>query len=143
MTARGPAIRVLPRLDEDNGFFWRGGADGRLRFLRCPLCRRFIHPPGPVCPYCLERGPEPDAVSGRGTVASFTVNHQQWIPGDDAYIVAWVVIDEQDDIRLTTNLVGVEPEDVVVGMRVEVEFEQVDEVYLPLFRPLADGSGAA
>lgn len=135
MTASGPSLRLLPRIDDENRFFWTGGADGRLRFQRCAACAHFVHPPAPRCPFCLadELGPEP--VSGRGVVESFTVNHQQWIPESDPYVVAWVSIVEQPDVRLTTNLVGVEPEDLRVGMEVIVEFEHHDDVYLPLFRP--------
>jgi uncharacterized OB-fold protein len=74
-------------------------------------------------------------VSGRGTVESFTVNLQQWIPGSDPYIVAWVSIVEQPDVRLTTNLVGMEPSTVTVGMAVDVVFEENGDVHLPLFGP--------
>ena len=81
MTARGPAFRLLPRVDQDNEFFWTSGADGRLRFLRCGHCRHYVHPPAPRCPDCLSEELVPEAVSGRGTVVSFTVNDQQWIPG--------------------------------------------------------------
>lgn len=139
MVANGPAIRLLPRLDDDNRFFWTSGSDGRLRFQRCPSCHTYVHPPSPCCPTCLQVGPEPEPVSGRGTVASFTVNHQQWIPGSEPYIIAWVAIEEQEGLRLTTNLVEVEPDDVRIGMPVEVLFEQHDEVYLPLFRPATGG----
>lgn len=139
MTASGPPIRLLPRLDGENRFFWTGGADGRLRFLRCEDCRSLVHPPAPRCPACLSSFLAPHAVSGRATVASFTVNHQQWIPGSEPYIVAWVAIAEQPDVRLTTNLVGVEPEAVAVGMEVAVEFEHHDDVYLPVFRPVGGG----
>lgn len=135
MTASGPSLRLLPRLDDDNRFFWTSGADGRLRFLRCRSCGTFIHPPVPRCPACLSDSLAPEAVSGRGTVESFTVNHQQWIPGSEPYIVAWVSIAEQPDIRLTTNLVGLEPTQVEVGMPVDVVFEESDGVYLPLFGP--------
>jgi hypothetical protein len=90
-----------------------------------------------VCPRCLSRDFGPEEVSGRGHVETFTVNHQQWIPGSDAYIIAWVSIDEQPDVRLTTNLVGVEPEDVHVGMPVRVVFEHNDDVWIPLFTPQA------
>jgi uncharacterized OB-fold protein len=125
MTASGPPLRLLPRLDDDNRFFWTSGADGRLRFLRCADCRTYVHPPSPCCPSCLSDSLAPEAVSGRGTVESFTVNLQQWIPGSDPYIVAWVSIVEQPDVRLTTNLVGVEPE------------EESGDVFLPLFGPAA------
>ena len=137
--ARGPSIRVLPRLDDSNRFFWTSGADGRLRFMRCGECRRFVHPPVPRCPYCLAPALSPEVVSGNAVVHSFTVNHQQWIPGSDIYVIGLVTIDEQDDVRLTTTVVDCEPADVHVGMPVEVIFEECDDVWLPLFRPRGAG----
>lgn len=74
-------------------------------------------------------------MSGRGTVASYTCNVQQWIPGSDPYLIGLVAIEEDERIRLTTNLVDVEADDVSIGMPVEVAFEQHEDVYLPLFRP--------
>lgn len=103
---------------------------------RCGGCGRYVHPPGPVCPYCLSRDLSFEEVSGRATVASFTVNHQQWIPGSDPYIVGLVTLVEQDDVRLMTNLVDVEPDQVSIGMEVEVVFEESQDVHLPLFRPV-------
>jgi uncharacterized protein len=135
MTASGPPFRVLPRLDDTNRFFWTSGEDGVLRFLRCSGCGRFVHPPGPVCPYCLDGKLSPQEVSGRGVLTSFTVNHQQWIPGSEPYVIGLVTIAEQDDVRLTTNIVGVEAGDVRIGMDVEVTFEHDADVWLPLFRP--------
>ena len=88
-----------------------------------------------MCPRCLSRDLGPEEVSGRGHVETFTVNYQQWIPGSDTYIIAWVSIDEQPDVRLTTNLVDVEPEDVHFGMPVRVVFEHNDDVWIPLFTP--------
>jgi uncharacterized OB-fold protein len=133
--ARGPAIRVLPRLDDTNRFFWTSGQDGRLRFLRCGACRQYVHPPVPRCPYCLESALVPEVVSGTGVVHSFTVNYQQWIPGSEPYVIGLVTIAEQDDVRLTTNLVDIAPDDVRIGMAVDVTFEQAEDVWLPLFGP--------
>ena len=96
----------------------RRARTGVLRFLRCNACDYYNHPPGPVCRRCLSPRVAPQVVSGRGHVETFTVNYQQWIPGSDPYIIAWVAIDEQPDVRLTTNLVDVEPEDVRIGMPV-------------------------
>ncbi len=132
---RGPAVRVLPRLDDANRFFWTSGADGVLRFLRCDTCRCYVHPPGPVCPYCLRGELLPEAVSGRGTLHSFTVNYQPWIPGDGPYAIGLVAIAEQDDVRLMTNVVDCPEQALEVEMAVEVTFEQVEDVWLPLFRP--------
>ena len=135
MTA--PVFRVLPDLDQPSGFFWTSGADGRLRFLRCEACAYLIHPPAPYCPRCQSRDTAPTEVSGRGTVHSFTVNHQPWDGAGEPYVIGLVAIDEQPDVRLTTNIVDVDPDDVRVGMAVEVVFEDHAPVFVPLFRPVS------
>lgn len=129
--------RILPRLMPDNAFFWTSGADGCLRFLRCTTCGYFVHPPSDWCPRCVTRTTTPVPVSGRGTLHSFTVNYQPWIPDSPPYVIGLVEIVEQPDVRLTTNIVGCDPEAVRIGMKLEVVFERNDEIYLPLFRPVA------
>jgi hypothetical protein len=135
--APASAGRPLPLLTPETEFFWTAGASGTLRFLRCVACGYFVHPPGPRCPKCLTRSLQPTAVSGRGTVLTFTVNYQPWYPGlATPYLVAVVGLVEQDDLRLLTNLVGCEPGDVAIGIPVEVTFAAVDDVHLPFFRPV-------
>ena len=129
-------FRVLPRVTPQNEHFWRGGADGELRFLRCHPCGTYIHPPQPVCPDCLGKDIAPTAVSGRATVATFTLNHQPWVPSPDhPYAIAIVEIEEQHDLRLMTNIVGCPPEDVHIGMEVCVRFEEHEDVFVPVFEP--------
>ena len=130
-------FRVQPALDDENRFFWTSGADGRLRFLRCQSCGYFLHPPSPRCPQCGSRELAPEALSGRGEVFSFTVNHQPWDGGTEPWVIALVSLPEQDDLRLTTNIVGCAPDDVRIGMPVQVTFEQHDQVFFPLFEPVA------
>jgi len=139
--ANGPPLRLLPKPDQQTEFFWTSGADGRLRFLRCDACRRFHHPPGPVCPWCLAGPLTPTPVSGRGTLHAFTVNHQPWIPGGAPYAIGLVAIDEQPDIRLTTNLVDCDSARLRIGMPVEVRFEHVQDVWLPCFSPTGPPPG--
>jgi acetyl-CoA acetyltransferase/uncharacterized OB-fold protein len=133
-------FRILPLVNDENRHFWEGGARGELCFLCCEACSYYVHPPAPVCPECLGRELAPRAVSGRGVVHAYTVNHQPWIPGfDPPYVVAIVEIDEQPGLRLTTNVTGCEIDAVSIGMPVEVRFEEIaDDVYLPLFEPAAD-----
>ena len=131
-------FRVLPHPDEDTAFFWTSGKDGVLRFLRCDACRRYVHPPAPVCGYCRHRQLHPEAVSGRATLHSFTVNHQPWDGGltPVPYVIGLVEIEEQDDVRLTTNIVNCEPGDVKIGMPLQVLFEDQETVWIPLFEPV-------
>lgn len=131
------AARPLPKLDELNRFFWTGGADGKLRFQRCQDCGFWLHPPGVLCPKCLGGNLVPEAVSGLGTVAALTINHQPWVPGSAVpYAVAIVELDEQPGLRLTTNIVGVPLENIRIGQRVRVVFEAFEDVFLPFFTPV-------
>lgn len=129
-------FRVLPRLDDTNREFWTAGERGELRFWRCQHDGYWIHPPSPRCPQCLSEDIAIETASGRGVVHSFTVNHQPWNPTMPArYVIALVQLEEQAGLRLMTNLVDVEPDDVRVDMPVEVTFEQYDDTWLPMFRP--------
>jgi uncharacterized OB-fold protein len=137
-TAEEPKpFRLLPRLDDTNRHFWTGGAEGKLRFLRCRQCGYWIHPPSPRCPACLSKDIGVDAVSGEATLHTFTVNHQPWYPGlDPPYVIAIVDLPEQDGLRLTTGITGVDPEDVAIGMPLRVTFVQYEDVWLPFFEPV-------
>lgn len=135
----GP-VRPVPRVTALTEAFWRGGAAGELRILRCadPGCGYYVHPPGPVCPRCHGRALDPVAVSGRARVVASTVNHQAWLPGwTTPYSVAIVELAEQPGLRLTTNIVGCDPQAVGIGMPVTVRFTPIDDdVWLPLFTPV-------
>ena len=132
------AQRPLPRLDNENRPFWTGGADGQLRIMRCQDCGTFIHPPRPVCRDCLSDNVVPEAVAGTGVVDTFTVNHQKWYPGLEVpFVIARVALDGAPGVYLTTNIVGCPPDEVDIGDKVRVTFEQQGEVWLPLFEKIA------
>ncbi|MGD9704585.1 MAG: Zn-ribbon domain-containing OB-fold protein [Acidimicrobiia bacterium] len=134
-------FQPLPAVTDDTAAFWEGGADGVLKIHRCRQCRTWFHPPAPVCPDCLSLDVGPEATAGRATVEGFSVNVQPWAPDMEVpYVVAVVSIDDAPGVQLTTRLVDVAPDAVSVGMPVEVAFLHVEEIYLPLFRPTAEGT---
>src|SRR3546814_15526709 len=51
------------------------------------------------------------------------------------YVIANVALEEVASVRLTTNVVGCEPDDVRLGQEVAVRFAQQGDVFLPLFEP--------
>jgi len=131
--------RLLPEITESNEFFWKSGQDGTLRFQRCSGCGELRHPPGPVCPYCHSTEWAPAAVSGRAVIAGCTINEHTWLPSfPPPYVIAIVAIEEDDRVRLTTNIVNCAPDAVRVGMKVKVVFEPDDDVWVPLFEPTGD-----
>ena len=131
------ARRPLPALTVDNRAFWTGGGRGELSIYRCRDCRYWVHPPVRFCPQCESRQVEPEAASGRGTVASFTVNHQKWEPDLAVpYVMALVELEEQPDVRLVANVVNCPTGSVHIGMPVQVCFEEHGDVWVPLFEPV-------
>jgi uncharacterized OB-fold protein len=129
-------IRPLPAIDRDNEAYWKGGERGELLIQRCLACSTYIHPPTGFCPACESRKTEYAPVSGRAIVTTFTVNHKQWMPDLPVpYVLALVTIAEQDDVRLVTNIVDCDPDNVHVGMKVKVRFEPSGDLWVPLFAP--------
>ncbi len=137
--AAQPAAEVVQRMrparNHDNAFFWEGVELGELRAQRCLGCDAIRHPPSPACPACQSLRWEIAPCAGRGEVYSYTVLHYpQFPPFDYPNTVALIALDE--GFRLLSNVVGVRADEVRIGMRVAVAFEEVEPgLVLPLFRP--------
>lgn len=138
-----PAIpaRVLPTLTEHNRAFWTAGAEDALSIPWCEQCGLWVLPPGADCHDC-GGALGMRAVSGRGTVFTYTVNYQPFNPALPVpYVIAIVELDEQADLRLATNIVDCEPDSIHIGQPVEVRFERHDvdddSVFVPVFAPRA------
>jgi hypothetical protein len=68
-------------------------------------------------------------------VHTFTVMHSPQIPGYEYPLVA-ALIDLEEGERIASNVVECAPEDVSIGMPVEVVIhEDEDGFKLPMFRP--------
>ncbi|HKA15635.1 MAG TPA: OB-fold domain-containing protein [Myxococcota bacterium] len=134
--AAAPARRrPRPAQSRDNAFFWEGVAAGELRIQRCAGCKVLRHPPGPMCPHCHSLDWDTVTASGRGHVYSYVVAHHPPVP-PFSYPNAIALIELDEGTRLVSNLVGIDPGDIAIGLRVRVEFTRVDEdLVLPLFRP--------
>lgn len=125
--------RILPQRSATNRPYWTGGSSGQLLVERCTACGSWQHPPAGTCGQCGgEAVAEP--VSGRGTVFTFTINHQQYHPDvTPPYVIAVVELVEQADLRIPSNIVDCDPDDIRIGAEVQVRFEQHDEVFVPVF----------
>ncbi len=94
-------------------------------------------PPMPECSKCLSTDLEWTRSSGKGTVFSFGVYHQGWLPGyKEAVPYNVAIIEMEEGVRLINNIVGIDNEKIEVGMAVEVTFEDISpEVTIPRFKP--------
>ncbi|MBB4860221.1 putative OB-fold protein [Novosphingobium chloroacetimidivorans] len=130
-----PPARKLPLLEPDTAFFWTAGEQGRMLVQRCTECDVWQHPPLPRCARCGSEAVAPQPVSGRGRLASYTINHERWLPGLEVPFVFGVVeLEEQSELYVFTNVLAA-VDAVRIGMPVSVTFEQHEDVWLPMFAP--------
>lgn len=117
-------IGIPPGVTEETEAFWAAAREGRLLVERCARCGAESFPPRGICRACRARTMTPAEVTGRGRVYSFTVNHQRWLPDLDVpYAVVLVEFVDHPGVRIAGRLRGCAPDDVVVGMAVDVGFE--------------------
>ena len=132
----------LPRPPELSRPHWDGCRAGVLRVQRCRECQTYVFIPEPFCTECQSEELEWVESSGRGTLYSMTTVYRPQRPEFEIpYTVA--IVELEEGWYMLTNLVGCPPEEMRIGMQLEVTFRQMsDEVTLPLFRPLADSQPA-
>ncbi|MFE3683446.1 bifunctional MaoC family dehydratase N-terminal/OB-fold nucleic acid binding domain-containing protein [Streptomyces sp. NPDC059095] len=132
----GPARALRPRpvVNRDNAGFWAGVAEHRLLVQRCGDCAEPRFPWLPGCHACGSARWDTFEASGRGTVYSYVVMHHPPFPAfDPPYAVG--LIELAEGVRIVSNVVGVAPDEVRIGMAVHLEFLRVDaELELPVFR---------
>lgn len=130
--------------DEGSAPFWAAAAEHVLTAARCNRCRMFTIPPDVVCSHCGSTDPgfafEP--VSGRGTVRSWTVVRQSFLPGfedDLPFVLVDVELSEQPELRMIGRLLDGPDAALRVGDPVIVAFEDVAAgVSVPAFTLAAD-----
>ena len=135
MTA--PLKHPEPGVDWETRAFLEGCGRHELILQRCRSCGVVQHRPRALCVSCLSDNIEHFAATGRGTVYSYTVTHQNQARGFREalpYVLAYVELEE--GVRLLTNIVGCTPETVRIGLPVCVEFADLEGgIAVPRFRP--------
>jgi len=121
--------RLAPLPDAFSAVYWDAAREGRLLIQRCTQCRRYQFYPRQHCAACLAADPAWVPAAGRGTLHSYTTVRRTSNPefaGLTPYIFALVDLDE--GVRITTNVVDVGDRPLRCGDRVRI-----------MFRPVADG----
>jgi uncharacterized OB-fold protein/acyl dehydratase len=134
-TEQPKALRPRPAINPDNAFWFEAAREHRLVIQRCTACETPRHPPGPACPHCGSFEWHAVESSGHGHVYTYVVNHHPRHPAFDfPHVVA--VVELAEGTRLITNLTGIRPEEVEIGMPVVLDWLDADpELSLPVFRP--------
>lgn len=131
--------RPLPKLQElDTRDFWLATKDKKFTYQKCDDCSEVIFYPKSHCTGCTGTNLSWQTSQGKGTVYSFSVVRQSYHPffrNKTPYAVAWIDMDEGP--RILSNVIGVEDPltEVKIGQKVVVDWEEHEEVNIPLFKP--------
>jgi uncharacterized OB-fold protein len=127
--------RPRPAVTQDNAWWFEACRRHQLLIQRCQSCGMLRHPPQTMCGNCRSFEWDTVEASGRGSVYSFVVNHYPQVPAFD-YPLAVGLIALEEGTRLVSDIIGIDPAAITVGMGVQVEFVDFDdELTLPLFTP--------
>lgn len=138
----GPAVaipgdHIKITTDPSTEPFWQAAKEHRLTACQCADCGHFRMPPTPFCPECQSTHRSWPELPGTGTVFSFAICNRSPFPDlpDFVYVPVVVDLDGAPGARLVSNLVGMNAEDVTIGMKVQVDWNPIqDEWVLPIFR---------
>lgn len=129
--------KPIPAITPDMKPFYDAAKRHELVVQRCTQCGTYRFPAREICSNCLSRSAEWVRVSGEGEVFSYNVMHQVYHPGFAGEVpYAVVVVKLAEGAKMNSNLLGIEPHAIKIGMPVKVVFEDIsDEVALPKFVP--------
>ena len=127
--------KPLPLLEGLTKEFYGWCSKHQLRFQRCSDCDAWRHVPREMCAECGSSQWEWAASSGRGTVFTWTVAVRPMHPAFPADVpCAPVVIEMEEGVRLVSEVVDCPPEELEIGMAVEVRYHDVTpDLALPKF----------
>jgi uncharacterized OB-fold protein len=130
-------MRPLPIIDDDNRPFWEGCKNRKLLLQQCDACSAYRYYPGAVCSNCGALEHTWKETTGQGSVYTFSVVYRAASPAfieDVPYVYA--IIELKEGPMFPTNIVGIDPKKVHIGMPVRVDFRQITpEITLPVFGP--------
>ena len=130
--------RLLPPMRGLAHDFYGFCKQHELRFQKCSRCERWRHVPREICPDCGSFDYEWSISSGKGQVFSWAITDQPMLPQfADAVPYAIAIVELEEGVRMATWVVDVPPDELRVGLPVEVVFDDVTSgVTLPKFRRL-------
>jgi uncharacterized OB-fold protein len=122
--------RPVPLPDTQSAPYWAAAAEHVLTVARCGACAAYTMPPDVICPHCGSLDPQFvfTPVTGRGTVRSWTVVRQSFLPGFDGdlpFVLVDVELAEQPDLRIIGRLLDGVDARVRLGDEVTVAFEDL------------------
>ena len=136
-----PYLKPLPVKAPENMPFWDGLDRGEFRVPKCNDCGDWNWIPYPACRSCLSDNLTWTPVSGKATLFSFTIVYRGLgaFNAEVPYVIALAELPEKPrSIVVQGNLVGIDPEQVKIGMPLKIVYETIECEDVTLWRFMPD-----
>ena len=128
--------RPKPASNSSTDWFWDACNIKELRIQSCNECTNLQHPPAVRCLSCGSVLLDSVIATGKGTLHSWAIAHYPQVPAFDYPLIVGLV-ELEEGVRLVSNVSNVEPEELEIGMPLEVDWLNVDnEFTLHQFKPV-------
>lgn len=133
MTQQAPTYdKPIPLKTLDNAPYWDAADRHELALQKCTDCNRFFNPAGPSCPKCGSQDVHWHTIGQdiNGTVESYIMSYRPFLPGfqnDCPLVIAVVRLDKVSEVTILANILDVKPEDVYIGMPVQMTWIDITE----------------
>ena len=132
------AERPLPKHKEfDTADFWAATLDKEFKYQQCDNCEKIIFYPRRTCTGCTDSKLQWKVSKGLGKVYTFSIvrlSYHPFFKQKLPYVVAWIDLDEGP--RILSNVVGCDADACKIGMDVKLEWEEHEDLNIPLFKPV-------
>ena len=105
---------------------------GEMRLPQCTSCGRFIYYPRDFCPHCHADALKWQAVSGRGSVYSFTVRPAR---SEDEEPRNTVLVELDEGVRVLSRADGFDANQLQIGLKVKAKISIWQDVPILVFEP--------
>jgi uncharacterized OB-fold protein len=131
--------KPIPVPQGESDEYWNKAKEGELWLRNCNSCGNAYFYPRDISPCCFSKDTSWIKASGKASLHTYAIVHRAPHPGfaqDAPYVVA--IVDLEEGPRMPTNIVidDPTPENLQIGMALEVTFEDISEkIALPKFKP--------
>ncbi len=131
--------KPIPVPQGESDEYWNKAKEGELWLRNCNSCGNPYFYPRDISPCCFSKDTSWIKASGKASLYTYAIVHRAPHPGfaqDAPFVVA--IVDLEEGPRMPTNIVidDPTPENLQIGMPLEVIFEDISEkIALPKFKP--------
>ena len=131
--------KPLPTPQVESDVYWQKAKEHELWLRYDNDAQQYYFYPRDISPITFSRNTEWRQVSGKATLYTYAIVHRAPHPGfveDVPFVTALVELDEGPIMPTNIVMDDPTPEKLVIGMPLEVVFEDVtDDISLPKFKP--------